>query len=940
MCGVDAVAESRRDAAAIAEHGYAPTSMLSLRVATAQQLCNRVAEVPSNAGALRLAHWGVPPAIADNYAAAGVKRLFPWQLRCLLTNNGAPLRGKNLVYSAPTSGGKTLVAEVLLLRAVTVHGGTGILVEPFVSLVAEKTAQLAKMWGCTGLRVRGSHERGVDALEDADVYVCTIERLDGLVSRVLGECAAAAAEGGTFASANPLDIVVVDELHMVTDKSRGCVLEAALAKIREYLGDRTQVVGLSATMPSLDKVANWLGASAFKSDFRPVPLRQLALVGDTLFSFSSRDTPLRKVGAVAAAGPGRARADADGVAAVIAPVVREGHSVLVFCATKAWCASCARMLAATLPSLGAAGVTSHSGRVGDAVPDGADAAAIAKRRAELLAELRLCPSGLCDDLAATIPHGVAIHHAGLTLEERTVVETGYRSGVLRVLVATSTLAAGVNLPARLVVIRSPHVGREIMDATKYRQMSGRAGRMGVDDRGESVLVVHAGPNGTSPFAATAVAQAEKSSRHGAEPATDTAARSDPLSFAHALFSAPLPPLRSPLGDGRHREALRRAVLDVIASGTVRTVGAVTSFLAGTLYGALLRDGEENGEGDARGGDGGDASRAWASSTAVDVVGELMQGAFVQVAEPVYPSVVTASATEPTPLTEASQISVTPLGLATSRPMLQPKVAVAVMKDLQHAREHGFAVDSELHLLFLMSPRPSGVEPSWRKFAQLYDGLSSDLRRVGRLIGVDPAFLRAAAQHPPPFGEGGPCAELHRRFFAALVLLQMIREVPLRDICQQFDVSRGTVQGLQRSAASFSRAVLGLARELRWTHTAALLKTLQDRLDFGVAEELLPLVQLPSVLAFRARALFKAKLRTPAAVAAASVEEVRRILIDSVPYQRRQEAAAAVGQLDSKGGGASDEARRLTATRLAERVIAEAHKHVALGADTDAERREA
>lgn len=74
----------------------------------------------------------------------------------------------------------------------------------------------------------------------------------------------------------------------------------------------------------------------------------------------------------------------------------------------------------------------------------------------------------------------------IQVEEREVVETCYRRGLVRVLTATSTLAAGVNLPARRVIFRQPRIGRDLIDGTRYKQMAGRAGRTGIDSKGESV----------------------------------------------------------------------------------------------------------------------------------------------------------------------------------------------------------------------------------------------------------------------------------------------------------------------------------------------------------------------------------------------------------------------------------------------------------------------
>lgn len=161
--------------------------------------------------------------------------------------------------------------------------------------------------------------------------------------------------------------------------------------------------------------------------------------------------------------------DPDHIIALVTEVI-PSHSCLVFCPTKKNCENVASMICKYLKE-----------------------SFLRHREAEksvVLGELRDSGNGnMCPVLRKTIPFGIAYHHSGLTTEERKLVEDAYSTGVLCLLTCTSTLAAGINLPARRVILRSPFVATEFLKRSQYKQMVGRAGRAGIDSEGESILIL-------------------------------------------------------------------------------------------------------------------------------------------------------------------------------------------------------------------------------------------------------------------------------------------------------------------------------------------------------------------------------------------------------------------------------------------------------------------
>jgi DNA polymerase theta len=227
---------------------------------------------------------------------------------------------------------------------------------------------------------------------------------------------------------------------------------------------------MSATLPSLEILAKWLRAEPYHTDFRPIALKEHVKIGTDICHPDFR--LIRKID--------HARLvpnDKEHLIYLCLETMRDGHSVLIFCPTKNWCETIAQKINKEFFNLGSI----HPSYYGTMLHEQLKG----KLLAQVLERLKATPAGLDPVLGKTICLGVAFHHAGLTTEEREIIEAAFRDGVIRVLIATSTLSSGVNLRARRVIIRTPIFhGAEYMDPLLYRQMIGRAGRFGVDTDGD------------------------------------------------------------------------------------------------------------------------------------------------------------------------------------------------------------------------------------------------------------------------------------------------------------------------------------------------------------------------------------------------------------------------------------------------------------------------
>ena len=440
----------------------------------------------------------------------GISSLYPPQAAAA----GPVLAGESVLLACPTASGKSLVAYLALLRAWR-EGRTGLYLVPLRALAHEKAEELEK-FAEIGLKVGisiGDFDLPNERLEQMDVLVATSEKADALLRK-----------GSPWL--DRLGVVVADEVHLMRDPDRGPTLEVTLTRLRRSFPD-LQIVALSATVGNSEEVAEWLGARHIASDFRPVPLKLGVYFGGRI---TFTDLSTREI-----APPGEA------IPRLVRTVVEEGGQALVFVNSRRSSEQLAENLTGTVR-----GLLSVEERA-RAKAAAAELATVSDEETEGIRRL----TGL-------LPHGVAFHNASLTNPERRVVERAFRDRGLKVLVATPTLAAGINLPARRVIVRDTTryddaLGLQApIPALEVHQMLGRAGRPRYDPVGEALLIART--------------------------------EDDEERLLDGYLAAPPEPIQSRLAAD---PALRMHVLALVASHAVTTDEELAGFFAATFYGRTL-----------------------------------------------------------------------------------------------------------------------------------------------------------------------------------------------------------------------------------------------------------------------------------------------------------------------------------------------------------------
>jgi helicase len=401
-----------------------------------------------------LASAGFPPALLSAWGAA-IPSLNQLQIDAI--NDFGALDGDHLVVSAPTSSGKTMIGELASLKGI-LDRKRAIFLLPLKALVADKRRHFQTVYGPFGIRT-------IEATgETDDISPLLRGRYDVALLTYEKFAAIALTHPHVLAQAG---VIVVDEAQMIADAGRGANLEfiLTLIRMRRQSGIEPQMIALSAVIGDTNGLEQWLGARLLRRTERPVPLAEGVLRGDGSFRYLDPETSVERIEENAIERQYGKGSSQDWVIPLVRKLTNAGQQVIVFREIKGETRGCANYLANAL-----------------GLPAASDA----------LAQLPAGdPSRASADLRNCLGQGVAFHNADLERDERRIIEEEFRkpgSG-LRVIAATTTLAMGVNTPASSVVIVGlEHPGNQPYSVAEYKNLVGRAGRLGFAEKGTSYLL--------------------------------------------------------------------------------------------------------------------------------------------------------------------------------------------------------------------------------------------------------------------------------------------------------------------------------------------------------------------------------------------------------------------------------------------------------------------
>jgi len=660
--------------------------------------------------------------------ANGFEKFNPMQEECI--KKGFT---KNLVVSAPTASGKTIIAELFSIQSVLAKGKKVIYTCPLRALANEHYNDFKKKYSGQENKNKirfalstGDLDSNSSYLKNFDVVMTTYEKLASLLRH----------KAEWLSS---VGCIIVDEIHEL-DSDRGPVLEIALTQMR-INNPNVLVLGLSATIPNAKEMAKWLGAELVESEWRATKLREGVLFeNETEYNDETKEEgDLEKV---------------------IEQHLASKKQVLIFMNARKRAEAMAKKVAEQTKNF-----IEEKNKL------------ILKRAAEDALNTLESPTEQCASLAESIKLGAAFHHAGLMNKQREIVEENFRNGGIRVLCSTTTLAAGVNTPADVVIIptlyRFEKFGMELISVREYKQCAGRAGRPKFSTEGKSIIV------------ASGEAQREM--------------------FLEKFINGKMEDVESKLSI---IPILRTHILALISTDYIYDLKSIEKFFEGTLYAHQLQN-----MGDLL-------------DNVLEIIEDLVEYKFVEQIEGRYKA--------------------TMLGKRVSDLFLDPDSANELVNALLTKKT--FTPFSYLYAWVNCTEFVPWLRPPKNIHAVLMEELSNKLEEI--------PFAQEKALFAP---------ESTEKFFSALMLEHWVNEKREGELFSNFGLAPGVLFGKTRIIEWLAYSTVELSKVLGQERHLLKAQKLGKRVNYGVKEELLMLVELRGIGRMRARKLFNAGIKKPSEV---------------------------------------------------------------------------
>jgi helicase len=734
----------------------------------------------------------LPERIKQDYIGSGITELNPPQRKAV---NTGLMEGEDMIVASPTASGKTFIAELAMVNQVKKEGGKAVYIVPLKALASEKYEDFSERYEDLDVMMSvGDRDESGDYLETADIVIVTSEKLDSMLRH------------------NPswiheINLVVTDEIHLLTSPNRGPTLEVTLTRLRDLLD--FQMLGLSATISNSSELADWLNAKLVESDYRPVELKEGIMEGNEIEFFpedyqieSSNETNNESSGfktgkEIVEDEEKQEEVETEEVfiddkhgrptSNLVENTLEIDKQAIIFCSSRKGAEkSSDRCAKVTEPDLSR------------------NEKQELKEYAEKIRNVLGNPTSQCKRLAENVAKGSAFHHAGLVNEQRKLVEEAFKKGLIRTVSATPTLAAGVNLPAYRVIMRDlkRYTGRgmEYIPVLEYEQMTGRAGRPKYDDQGEAIAL-----------------------------AKNPGMKEEILE-------------RYILGEAEHIQSklavepvLRMHTLSLVASSFCTDFDQLMDFYEKTFYAYQFGDMEE------------------VEEKIRDVVQDLIDYGFLN-----------------------EDVSATKVGKRVSELYIDPDSANLIIESLEKASERETRPISYLFMLSRtteMKPRPRVKDKEW---SEIQNALSD----------AEEYLMETVPNEWEP--EYEPFLECMKN---SMLMQGWISEVDEEQLMDKYGVAPGGIRAKMQNADWLIYASKELARmkdpknsesssekeNHRFSEVEKDLEKLRIRLQHGIKEELLNLVQYNQIGRVRARKLHDHGIRDQESIRETDFEKMKKLI---------------------------------------------------------------